>query len=117
MKLSAFHATRYLLWITMVILIVLGIGSFLRVSENTENTPLYIFYAFLMFGDAIAMLICAFLLNRKTKKVFSLTVVVLCLNIFLTIFDQFGLVDLLFLLLNLLTLIFLISTRKEFLPA
>ena len=116
MKLSAFHVTRYLLWATVAILVVLGIGSFSRVSENAERTSLYIFYAFVMFGDAIAMLICAFLLNRKTKWIFYLTVAVLCLNIFPTIFDQFGLVDLLFLLLNLFSLIFLISARKEFLP-
>ena len=117
MKLSAFDLTRYLLWVTVAILVVLGIGSFSRVGENAGKTSLYIFYAFMMFGDAIAMLICAFLLNRKTKWAFYLTVVVLCLNIFPTIFDQFGLVDLLFLLLNLVTLIFLISPRKEFLPA
>ena len=117
MNFSAFHVTRYLLWATVAILVVLGIGSFARVGENAENIPLYILYAFMMFGDAIAMLVCAVLLNRKTKWIFSLTVVVLCLNIFPTIFDQFGLVDLLFLLLNLFTLIFLISASKEFLPA
>ena len=112
MKLSAFHMTRYLLWITVAILVVLGIGSFSRVGENTS---LYIFYSFLMFGDAIVLLVCAFLLNRKTKWIFSLTVAVLCLNIFPTIFDQFGFVDLLFVLLNIATLVFLVLARKDFL--
>ena len=117
MKLSTFHVTRYLLWVTVAILVILGTGSFSHVSENAENTSLYIFYAFMMFGDAVAMLICAFLLIKKAKWIFFLTVAVLCLNIFPTIFDQFGLVDLLFLLLNFSTLIFLISARKEFFPA
>jgi hypothetical protein len=43
--------------------------------------------------------------------------VVLVLNIVPTIFDQFGLADLLFVLLNLVTLAFLIMSRREFLAA
>jgi hypothetical protein len=43
-------------------------------------------------------------------------VTVLSLNIALTVFDQFGLADLLFVLLNIGTLAALIIHRKEFLP-
>jgi hypothetical protein len=117
MKLSAFQWTRYFLLFTVVILVVFGIGSILRLSENPDRAFLYIFYALAMFGDAVAMAICAWLLNRRMKYAFHISVVVLALNILPTIFDQFGLADVLFVLLNLVTLVALIAARKEFLPA
>lgn len=117
MKFSAFEWSRNLLLLTVAILVVFGIGSLLRIGSNPDRTVLYVFYAFAMFGDAIAMTFCAWQLNRRTKLIFFLSVSVLALNIFLTIFDQFGLVDLLFVLLNLVTLAFLLMSRKEFLPA
>jgi hypothetical protein len=95
----------------------LGIGSLLRISANPDRTGLYIFYALAMFGDAAVMFFCFWQLNKRTKIAFSLAAFVLVLNIVLTIFDQVGWVDILFVLLNLLVLSFLIVARKEFLPA
>jgi len=109
--------TRYLFLFTVAILVVFGIGSLLRIADNPDRTVLYAFYALVMYGDAAAMAFCAWQLSRKTKLIFFASVFVLALNILPTIFDQFGLADLLFLLLNLATLVFLIVARKEFLPA
>ena len=117
MKNSALDATRTLFWFTCVILVVFGIGSLLRIGGNPSRAGLYIFYALAMFGDAVLMGISAWQLPKRTKAVFFFSVSVLALNILPTIFDQFGLVDLLFVLLNLATLAFLITARKEFLPA
>ena len=117
MKLTTFQLTRYFFLFTVVILAVFGIGSLLRINENPDRTILYTFYALAIFGDAAAISLCVWLLIKRTKFGFYLSVVVLALNIFLTIFDQFGMVDFLFLLLNLVTLILLILARKEFLPA
>lgn len=117
MKLSAFQWSRNLFLLTVAILVVFGIGSLLRMGDNPDRIVLYVFYAFAMFGDAAAMAFCAWQLPKRTKLVFFLSVSVLALNIFPTIFDQFGLVDLLFLLLNLVTLAFLLIAHKEFLPA
>ena len=100
-----------------MVLVVLGIGSLLRIGSNPDHTVLYVFYAAIMFVDAAAMLFCGLQLNKRTKLIFSLSVFVLMLNILPAIFDQFGLADLLFLLLNLITLAFLLIARKEFLPA
>ncbi len=77
---------------------------------------IYILYSVLMAGDAVCMFICGLFLARKTKLFFWFAVIVLSLNIVLTIFDQFGLADLLFVLLNIGTLSSLIIHRKEFLP-
>jgi uncharacterized membrane protein len=108
---------RPLFLVTILILIVFGIGSLLRINDNPARVSLYIFYAAIMFGDAAAMAFCLSQLKNRKPWAFYLTVFVLCMNIFPTIFDQFGLVDLLFLLLNLITLIALVISRKEFLPA
>ena len=116
MKLSSFQLTRYLFLLTGAILVVLSIGSLLRINTNPARTALYIFYALAMFGDAVAMLFCGLQLNKRTKMIFYISISVLALNIFPTIFDQFGLADLLFVLLNIATLVSLILARKEFLP-
>ena len=117
MKTSTLQLSQYLFLFTAAILVVFGVGSFMRINENPNQVVLYSIYALLMFGDAALMLICAFQLHRKKKQVYRFAVIVLTLNIVLTIFDQFGFIDLLFLLLNLITLIVLFIARKEFNPA
>ena len=107
---------KYLFFITAIILAVFGTGSFMRVNANPGMVIVYILYAVLMFGDAIAMLVCGLYINRQIRLIYWFAVVVLGLNIVLTIFDQFGLIDLLFLLLNLLTLALLLASRRHFLP-
>ena len=100
--------TRSLFWLTVAVLVVFGIGSLFA------SYPLY---AAVMFGDAVVMVFCAWQLPKRTKFIFYFSVFVLALNIIPTIFDQFGLVDLLFVLLNFATLTSLILSRKEFLRA
>ena len=117
MKLHASDLTRYFLVFTVMILAVFAVGSLMRINENPEFRFLYAFYALAMFGDALAMLFCIWMLNKRMKFAFEASVFVLALNIPLTIFDQFGVMDLLFVLLNLAALIALIKARKEFFPA
>ena len=117
MKVSTFQATRYLFWLTVAVLVVFGIGSLLRIGDNPSRTGLYIFYAAVMFGDALLMGLCAWQLPKRTKFVFYFSVFVLAANILPTIFDQFGLPDLLFMLLNIATLVFLVMSRRDFLTA
>lgn len=117
MKSTPLQSARYLFFLTVAVLIVFGIGSLLRIGTSPDRTSLYVFYALLMFGDAAVMLFCALQLEKRTGLVFYLSVAVLTLNIVLTIFDQFGWIDLLFVTLNMLTLFTLLMARREFLPA
>ena len=117
MKFSALEIIRYLFLLTIAILVVFGIGSLLRIGDNPNRTVLYAFYGAAMFRDAVFMAFCAWQLPKRTKFIFFFSVVVLAINITLTVFDQFGLADLFFVLLNLITLVSLILARKEFLPA
>jgi hypothetical protein len=115
-NLSPLQSTRHLLFFTVAILVVFGIGSLLRIFGNPDRAYLYVFNALIMFGDAVAMLSCVLMLNIRKPYAFVLSIVVLTLNIFPMIFDQFGFVDLLFLLVNLIALVVLIMARKEILP-
>jgi hypothetical protein len=117
MKLSPFQVTHYLFLFTAAILIVFGAGSLLRIGSNPDQTYLYVFYATAMFGDGLLMGFCAWQLPKRTKFIFYFSVFVLAANIFPTIFDQFGLPDLLFVLLNIATLVFLVMSRRDFLSA
>jgi hypothetical protein len=117
MKISHFQLTRIFLRLTVGILVVFGVGSFLRIIGNADQATLYGFYGLAMFADAAVMLLCAWQLNRRSRFAFYLSFLVLAINIILTFFDQVGWVDILFVLLNLVPLMFLILARKEFLPA
>jgi hypothetical protein len=116
MKQPLTSLVQYSFFFTTFVLAVFGVNSFLRITPNPDLKVLYTVYAILMFGDAIAMLLCGLFINRRIPAVFWFAVTVLSLNIMLTIFDQFGLVDLLFVLLNTSTLGLVLNLRKEFLP-
>lgn len=117
MKRTPFQLTRSLFLLTTAILIAFGTGSLLRIGGNPGRAGLYAFYAVLMFLDAAFLAFCAFQLHKGTKFIFYFSVFVLAMNIIPTIFDQFGLIDLLFVMLNIATLVSLAAARKEYLPA
>ena len=116
MKLTSFEITRYLFFLTAAVLVAFGIGSLMLIGENPAGAGLYAFYAVIMLLDAAFMAFCAFQLYKGTKFIFYFSVFVLAMNILPTIFDQFGLTDLLFVLLNIATLVSLVAARKEYQP-
>jgi len=105
---------RYLLIFTAAILFILGAATFMRTNANPDMKVMYLIYAVLMLGDGVAMLVSGLLINKQKKQIYWFAVIVLSLNIILTIFDQFGMIDFLFVLLNAVTLFFLLRFRKEF---
>jgi hypothetical protein len=105
-----------LFFITAFLLAVFGAVTVIRLGQNPEMRILYIVYALLMFGDALAMFIIGLYIDRKISAVFWLALLVPSLNIILTIFDQFGVVDFLFTLLNFAIFMELLVRRKELLP-
>jgi hypothetical protein len=116
MKQTPAALVQYLFFFTAITLVAFGVNSMFRVSFDSNMKAIYMVYAILMLGDALAMLFCGLLIRGRIPAVFWLAVTVLCLNIILTIFDQFGLIDLLFVLLNASTLGLVINLRKELLP-
>ena len=116
MKQTSPALVQYLFFLTAAVLMALGVGSMFRGGPRPDMKMIYMMYAVLMFGDALAMLACGLLIRARKTAIFWFAVALLSLNIILTIFDQFGLVDLLFVLLNIVTLGLVIYLRREFLP-
>jgi hypothetical protein len=116
MKRNLPSLVQYLFFLTAVALMAAGAGSMFRADPNPTMKLIYMVYAILMLGDALAMLACGLFIRSRKVPVFWFAIILLSLNIVLTIFDQFGLVDLLFVLFNIFTLGFLITIRREFLP-
>lgn len=105
-----------LLIFTAAILFILGATTFMRTNANPDMKVMYSIYAILMLGDGATILVSGLWINKQKKQIYWFAVIVISLNIILTIFDQFGLIDLLFVLLNVITLFFLLHYRKELLP-
>jgi hypothetical protein len=116
MKQTPAALVQYLFFFTSLVLMAFGVNSMFRVSFDSNMKAIYMVYAILMLGDALAMLFCGLLIRGRIPVVFWLAVTFLGLNIILTIFDQFGLVDLFFVVLNVSTLGLVVNLRKEFLP-
>jgi hypothetical protein len=116
MKRTLITFVQYLFFFTAVVLMTFGVSSMFRAGPRPDMKMIYMVYAILMFGDALAMLFCGLLIRARKTAIFWLAVTLLSLNILLTIFDQFGLIDLLFVLLNVIILTPLLVLRKEFLP-
>lgn len=107
---------RYLILLIAAMLTVLGIGSLTRLGDNPNMAGWYAFYSFAMLIQAAVLLFCYFRLNTRNKTLYWLAFIILLLNVILTIFDQIGWVDVLFMLVNLIALIALHLSRKDLLP-
>jgi len=107
---------RYLILLISAALAILSIGSLGRLGTNPDMAGIYAFYSFVMLVEAAILLFCYFRLKARSKVVYWLAFIILLLNIILTIFDQVGFVDVLFMLLSLVALVTLHLSRKDFLP-
>ena len=113
-KINPLLLIRSLFFVTAAVLFIFSAGTFMRYSQNPERMSLYLIYGFLMLVDSAAMLVCGLLIKRRRKPLFWFAAGVLGANILLTVIDQFGMIDFLFLLLNVTTLAILILVRKDF---
>lgn len=98
--------------------VVLGFDSLIRIQNNPANQPqISLVIAFLMFANAAALLICGLGIASGKSWFYLLAIAVLAVNILLTVTDQFGIIDLLTLLLDLSLLTLLLVKRYLFLPS
>jgi hypothetical protein len=104
---------RHLLFFAAAVLFLLGMVTLLRLNRFPGQTTLYMIYAALMFADGVVMLTCALLIEGR-KQVYWFAVFMLGMNIILTIFDDFGLADLLFVLMCAAVLGALFLFRRQF---
>jgi hypothetical protein len=106
---------RTLFVVNAAVWFVLGLVSLSRVADSTAGhgtTTLII--ASMMFGNGVVMLGLGWVIGTRQKRAYYLALAVLAINILLTFTDQFGLLDLATLLLDVLLLAALLATRSRY---
>lgn len=107
--------TQYLFYISAVIWILIGIFTMWRMNlGGLLSLMSAILVGMLMFGNAFILLLAGIGLGERIPPTYLFAVLVLVVNILLTFTDQFGWLDLLILLLDLLILALLMIFRKHF---
>lgn len=106
--------TQTFLFVNAALWVVIGIYTLWRMSLGGDLDGMSaIFVGMLMFGNAFILALAAVGLGERTRLTFLFAFLILFVNSLLTITDQVGLIDLLTLLLNLVTLILLVIYRKQ----
>ena len=98
----------------------LGFGGVSLVRLAGGDTPPTITFwaiAVLMFGNAGAMLFCAFLIGRRNRLFYFFALLVLGVNIILSVTDQVGALDLATLFVDVVLLGILLGGRVHFWPS
>ena len=109
-------AAQALFFILGTIWIVFGAASLIRMANSGTNPTITLWViAVLMFGNAGALLLVGWGIGRQQKLFFYLGILVLAANIILTVTDEFGVFDLITLILDLTLLVLLIVTRSGYL--
>lgn len=111
------RVTQFLLGLEGLIWAGFGIISLQNMTEKyPDQTSLYGLIALMMFGNALAMLLSAWLIVKRKRIFYLFSLVILLVNLLLTFTDQVGTFDLATLILDLIICGILISRRTTFLP-
>lgn len=108
MKSRAVQITRIFFYLLAVLWLVAGVGYIVRYNGQTVY--------WVMSGMMIvnAFIFVAIGANITKRLVYWLGVICLAVSIFLFIFDQFGIADLVALILFLIPLVIMLAKRNEF---
>ena len=100
--------------------LLLSVVSVVRLvtRDAVETWMFWVFgiIAVLMVGNASAMILAGWLLARRQKQIYIFALLLLLVNIVLSFTDQFGLLDLLTVLLDIAILLLLLVKARSFLP-
>lgn len=108
----------------LLFVIMAGIWSLLAVISLTRMTSsgssqliAALIVAVLMLGNAGAFLMAGIVIGKPNRLFYFFGVMVLAINIILTVTDQFGVLDLITLVIDMVILGLLIATRSYYLVA
>ena len=107
---------KWLFWLNAAVWLAFGIGSMVRIGTGAPGgTAVLTIIAVLMLGNVAAFLWCSWAVQKQASWYRFTVMAVLAVNILLTFTDQFGLLDFLTLLLDLvlLALILILHTRRS----
>lgn len=115
---TSVKAAQVLFFILGAVWILFGVASLIRLVNNSTNPTVTLWVvAILMFGNAGALLVIGWGIGKQKRLFFYLGIIVLAANIFLTVTDEFGIFDLITLIIDLVLLILLFVTRSRYLTA
>lgn len=104
----------WLFFLNSAIWVVLGFFSIYSVVSRTPEQVIAAWIiAVLMFGNAGAMLLSGILVGRRSRNGYYFALAVLAVNILLTFTDEFGALDLVTLLVDLVLLALLLLRGKD----
>jgi hypothetical protein len=105
------NLTRLLFFVNAAVWLAFGVLSLFQYFENGSQTRLI--YAVLMIANALVMAWFGFMIVTGRNWVFFLGILYMAINVVLSITDQFGWIDALILLLNLVILGLLFMARQR----
>jgi hypothetical protein len=109
------RAAQALFYLNAAIWLLFGIWSLARLAGGESGMVITLLVvALLMFGNVAAMLCCGWGLSRPQRRWYYLALAVVVVNVVLTVTDQFGLFDLITLLVDLVLLGLLLAVRKRY---
>ena len=115
---ASVKAAQALFILMGLIWFIFGVATLVRMgSSGTNPTITFWIVALLMFGNAGMLLLLSWGIGRQKNLFFYLGIIVLAANIFLTVTDEFGIFDLITLIIDLVLLILLFVTRSRYLTA
>ena len=115
---TSVKAAQALFFANAVIWLLLGITSLGRLAgSSTSQTTAMLIVALLMFGNAGAMLVAGVGIGKQHRLFYFFGLAVLVINIILTVTDQFGVLDFITLVIDVVLLGLLIVTRARYLSA
>lgn len=110
-------AARLLFILLGMTWLVFGVSSIARMGNISSNVPAAVlwFIAVLMFVNALLLIWVGWGIGKGNRLYFYFGLLLLAGNIFLTFTDEFGLFDLVTLVINVLLLVLLIAGHSIFL--
>lgn len=110
------RTTQILSSLNAAIWVIFGILSLVNI-ENNSTAPRLVLQvtAILMFGNAGALALSGYILSKRVRWSYYLSMAVLGINIILTVTDQVGTLDWITLAIDILLLGLLMMIRKEYL--
>jgi lysylphosphatidylglycerol synthetase-like protein (DUF2156 family) len=110
------RVAQALFFLNAAIWCLFGVSSLVRMTgDHPDRTVTAWMVAMLMFGNAGAMLWSGVGIGKRQKRFYYLAVAVLIVNIVLTVTDEFGILDMVTLVIDVLLLGLLIVNRKRYL--
>lgn len=107
---------QVLFYVNALIWLAFGVASLIRLGDSSQTGTL-VAIAVLVFGNVAAMSLAGVLIGRRSRWAVGFAALVLVANIILTFTDQFGVLDFVTLIIDLVLLVLVLANRNVLGPS